>query len=356
MTLLAMWWIAASLLLGLHHIQAAVPAPHEIMLRSTSSGSFVIVLQNEAASLLLRIHDSGHLAQTSLLSSEDGVSVNLGPSDGRFNLLHDLKSNGDSIAATSAEGQVIFNPSLGVLSICLHPGEPCVDGIPVGFIVEGLEILRSVAANGPSGAPWRIVASHKLDTRQFSKEEMETLASGVALNPPHPIDPTVLVRCGTTKGFFEISVHPAWAPIGSRRFVDMVEARYFDGSAFFRVLRGFLVQFGLAAEPGVWRAWDDKGLLKDDPKQREPGRFASPPQVFPRGGVSFAGWGPNSRATNVFIAYREGAVGGSPWEVGSLGVLWGCRVDGRACRCGWCEAVPRYGCNRLGLGLGLGLG
>ena len=75
----------------------------------------------------------------------------------------------------------------------------------------------------------------------------------------------------------------------------------------------------MAADPALWRVWDGKGLLKDDPRGGaagtvSTGKFAPPPLVFPRGGLSFAGWGPNSRATNVFIAYKAGVVGASPWE------------------------------------------
>ena len=66
---------------------------------------------------------------------------------------------------------------------------------------------------------------------------------------------------------------------------------------------GFVVQFGIAAEPNLLYKWGEdggEGPIKDDPYT------AARPKVFPRGGVSFAGSGPNTRGTQIFIALRDG--------------------------------------------------
>ena len=217
--------------------------------------------------------------------------------------------------------------------ITLHTDGSVLDKsgyIPFAEIVDNASLAQLDAL--PEGTSFDLVGTHELVTTSFSAKDMLNLLGSSGAVRTSPVlsvrtstgklpDPTLRVRCGTTKGNFDIIVHPAWAPIGARRFIDMVNARYFDGSSFFRVLRGFLVQFGLAADPALWRFWDGKGLLKDDTRGGTVGvgssktmRFAPPPRIFPRGGLSFAGWGPNSRATNLFIAYKAGVVGESPWE------------------------------------------
>ena len=53
------------------------------------------------------------------------------------------------------------------------------------------------------------------------------------------------VSVETTKGTFAIAVDRALAPRGADRFYRLVRAGYFDDSRFFRVVPGFIVQFGI---------------------------------------------------------------------------------------------------------------
>ena len=53
----------------------------------------------------------------------------------------------------------------------------------------------------------------------------------------------------TTKGTFVVTVHRAWAPRGADRFYDLVKADFYDGDEFFRVVKGFVVQFGMSPYP-----------------------------------------------------------------------------------------------------------
>lgn len=48
---------------------------------------------------------------------------------------------------------------------------------------------------------------------------------------------------------FAIHVHPDWAPVGAARFEEMVTAHFFNDAKFFRVVPGFVVQWGLPAIP-----------------------------------------------------------------------------------------------------------
>jgi peptidyl-prolyl cis-trans isomerase A (cyclophilin A) len=113
------------------------------------------------------------------------------------------------------------------------------------------------------------------------------------LNPAllHARAPAVYdVRMITTKGVVVVHVTRAWAPIGADRFYNLVAHHYFDGASFFRVISGFMVQFGLSASPAVNRAWQNADI-KDDPVT----------QTNHRGFITFATAGPNTRTTQVFI-------------------------------------------------------
>jgi peptidyl-prolyl cis-trans isomerase A (cyclophilin A) len=98
------------------------------------------------------------------------------------------------------------------------------------------------------------------------------------------------VRFTTTKGPFVVAVHRAWAPIGADRFYNLVRAGFYDGDRVFRVLPGFVVQFGINGSPKVSKAWRNADI-PDDPVRRS---------NLP-GTISFASAGPNTRTTQVFV-------------------------------------------------------
>lgn len=99
-------------------------------------------------------------------------------------------------------------------------------------------------------------------------------------------------RFATTKGDFVIAVHRAWAPRGADRFYNLVRSGYYDGVRFFRVLPGFVAQFGVHGDTAVSRAWRDR-RIQDDPVNR----------TNIRGMVTYATGGPGTRTTQVFINY-----------------------------------------------------
>lgn len=98
------------------------------------------------------------------------------------------------------------------------------------------------------------------------------------------------VKFTTTKGEFVVQVTRAWAPLGADRFYNLAANKFFDGASFFRVLPGFVVQFGLSADPQISRVWRD-ATIKDDPVK----------QSNRPGYITFATAGPNTRTTQVFI-------------------------------------------------------
>jgi cyclophilin family peptidyl-prolyl cis-trans isomerase len=103
---------------------------------------------------------------------------------------------------------------------------------------------------------------------------------------------TYRARFETTAGAFMIEVQRDWAPRGADRFYELVKSGYFDGQRFFRVLSGFMAQFGIHRDPKVSAAWRER-RIPDDPVR----------QSNTRGMVSFATAGPNTRTTQVFINY-----------------------------------------------------
>jgi peptidyl-prolyl cis-trans isomerase A (cyclophilin A) len=102
------------------------------------------------------------------------------------------------------------------------------------------------------------------------------------------------VRFETTKGPFVVEVTRAWAPRGADRFYNLVRARYYDDVAFFRVIEGFMVQFGINGDPRVNAAWQ-MARIPDDPVT----------QSNRRGMVTYAMAGPDTRTTQLFINFRD---------------------------------------------------
>jgi peptidyl-prolyl cis-trans isomerase A (cyclophilin A) len=100
----------------------------------------------------------------------------------------------------------------------------------------------------------------------------------------------------TTAGDFVVEVHRAWAPLGADRFYNLVRYGYFTNAAFFRVVPGFVVQFGLSANPAVNKVWGT-AKIQDDPVV----------QSNKRGNLVFATAGPNTRTTQLFINYADNA-------------------------------------------------
>jgi len=98
----------------------------------------------------------------------------------------------------------------------------------------------------------------------------------------------------TSRGPFVVEVTRELAPNGADHFYTLVKAKYFDGARFYRVVPGFMVQWGSAADPKVSAAWDKS--IEDDPVKA----------ANVRGSVSFAATSqPNSRSTHMFINFGD---------------------------------------------------
>ncbi|MGZ8715967.1 MAG: peptidylprolyl isomerase [Gaiellaceae bacterium] len=125
------------------------------------------------------------------------------------------------------------------------------------------------------------------------------VTGAAAAAPPQLLHPSSLhakapatyrASFATTRGRFVVTVHRAWSPRGADRFYNLVRARFFDGVAFFRVVKGFVVQFGISPDPVVATAWQG-ATIKDDPV-----KVSNTP-----GTITFADAGPDTRTTQVFL-------------------------------------------------------
>jgi peptidyl-prolyl cis-trans isomerase A (cyclophilin A) len=101
---------------------------------------------------------------------------------------------------------------------------------------------------------------------------------------------TYRARFETTKGTFTVEVTRAWAPLGADRFHSLIQSGFYNGARFFRVLPGFVVQFGIPGDPALARQWRSANI-NDDPVT----------QTNAPGSITFATAGPNTRTTQVFI-------------------------------------------------------
>jgi peptidyl-prolyl cis-trans isomerase A (cyclophilin A) len=102
-------------------------------------------------------------------------------------------------------------------------------------------------------------------------------------------------RFDTNNGTFVIDVHRDWAPNGADRFYNLVKSGFYTDCRFFRVVPGFMVQWGINGDPAVMNVWRGAQIPRDPVKQSNK-----------RGMVSFAqGASPDTRTTQVFVNFND---------------------------------------------------
>jgi peptidyl-prolyl cis-trans isomerase A (cyclophilin A) len=143
-------------------------------------------------------------------------------------------------------------------------------------------------------------------TKSTSSQGTTTKKTAAAARPPYDralLRPALLrenapelykVKFTTTRGDFTVTVTRAWAPLGADRFFNLVKHHFYDNASVFRVVPGFVAQFGISSYPNVAAAWQ-RAEVKDDPVT----------QSNKKGYVSFATAGPNTRTTQVFINLKD---------------------------------------------------
>ena len=120
------------------------------------------------------------------------------------------------------------------------------------------------------------------------------LSNPASLNEKAPA--VYQAKFDTSKGAFVVEVHRDWAPNGADRFYNLVKNGFYNDVRFFRVLEGFMAQFGINGDPSISAVWRNANI-KDDPVKVSNGR----------GTITFATAGPNTRTTQVFINFGDNA-------------------------------------------------
>lgn len=111
-----------------------------------------------------------------------------------------------------------------------------------------------------------------------------------------PAPDSFRVAFETTRGTFVVEAVRAWAPNGADRFYQLAQEHFFDESRFFRVVPGFVAQFGLHNELETNERWEAAKLLDDSVRQSNA-----------RGTIVFTNSGPNSRSHQMFVNLADNA-------------------------------------------------
>ena len=160
---------------------------------------------------------------------------------------------------------------------------------------------------GPANIKQEPVAARKLalscmDARQ-NKFEVELFirpsSTGKALfgilvlsRTPYLALPQPLKKSNSAS--FEVEVRPDLAPLAALRFKELVDAKFFKGVRFFRVIEGFMAQFGISGKPDIAAQWRERKMVDDPVKGSNT-----------RGWLSFATSGKDSRTTQMFINFVD---------------------------------------------------
>jgi peptidyl-prolyl cis-trans isomerase A (cyclophilin A) len=158
-------------------------------------------------------------------------------------------------------------------------------------ILTSIALCASLLAAAQTPAP-KTPATKASPTRTAPSTPRPSLLNPASLHAKAPA--VFKARFTTTAGDFVVEVHRDWAPIGADRFYNLVRNGYFTNASFFRVVPGFVVQFGLSANPAVNKVWKDANI-QDDPVI----------QSNKRGFLVFATGGPNTRTTQLFINFGD---------------------------------------------------
>src|SRR3981189_1168314 len=184
--------------------------------------------------------------------------------------------------------------------------------VAMGTLFFGCKAKEQTAEAPPPEQPKaEATAAPKAETPAAAAAQPEATASAPAPAPRSGYDRALLrpaalkekapetfqVKFVTTRGEFTVNVTRAWAPIGADRFYNLVKHHFYDNASFFRVVPGFIVQFGISAYPPV-AAGGDQANIQDEPVA----------QSNKRGYLTYAKTSmPNTRSTQIFINLKDNA-------------------------------------------------
>ena len=163
-------------------------------------------------------------------------------------------------------------------------------------LAQAAELSKAEAAK-QSAAQGDAQTTPEIDAAVPEPTPQPTTLEGYEVIPWAETAPEVFrVKFDTTKGPFVVESNAQWSEEGSKRFFELCKTGFFNNSGFFRVVPGFVVQFGLAADPKMTAQYTNKNL-RDEPVRKS----------NQKGKITFATGGPNTRTTQLFINYGDNA-------------------------------------------------
>jgi cyclophilin family peptidyl-prolyl cis-trans isomerase len=160
------------------------------------------------------------------------------------NEISDLKHERGVVSTVRIPGKA--NSDGSQFFVCVFP-QPTLDGqfSAFGKVTEGMDVVERISRvpvgpDGLTGQPVRIlkIAIEKKKTAPFSGADVEELRKIVTLK--------------TTLGAIKIKLEPDWAPEHVRNFLMLTSTGWYNGTAFHRIIRGFVVQGGMGGPENRW--------------------------------------------------------------------------------------------------------
>jgi cyclophilin family peptidyl-prolyl cis-trans isomerase len=156
-------------------------------------------------------------------------------------------------------------------------------------------MIAHIMRLGLAAAALSLVATPALDAQSLTVAQQRA----ALLDPSKPhwatrAPATVTADIETSRGTISIELIRAWAPAGVDRFYNLARAGYYDDSRVYRVIYGYIAQFGIAGDPRVANLWGRRKIPADPVREHNV-----------RGTISYAQFKPTDRTTNVFINLKD---------------------------------------------------
>jgi peptidyl-prolyl cis-trans isomerase A (cyclophilin A) len=66
-----------------------------------------------------------------------------------------------------------------------------------------------------------------------------------------------------SNGTFVLEIHPEWAPLAAAQFRTIIESGIYNEARFFRVVPGFVVQWGIPGDPEKAAEWEKRNIADE---------------------------------------------------------------------------------------------